>query len=67
MLYCNSGSCIETDKTPVVDKKQIDSRNIRYVKQIEYYDLRDIPINKLFQVSVVMYKKTMENNTRTKI
>ena len=51
---------IETDKTPVVDRKQIDSRNIQYVKQIEYYDLRNIPINKLFQVSVVMYKKTME-------
>jgi len=59
-LYCGKNGCIETDKTPVVDTSQIDSKDIQYIKQVEYYDLRDIPINKLFQLSVVMYKKTME-------
>ena len=59
-LYCGKDGCIQTDMSPVINPKDIDSRNIKYVKQIEYYDLRNIPINKLFQVSVVMYKKTME-------
>ena len=60
MLYCNKGDCIETDKTTVIDKTQIKDSDIQYIKQIEYYDLKNIPINKLFQVSVAMYQKTME-------